>query len=253
MMMRRHAIATLFRPLGHHRQYAGAADRNKGPILEMLHKFLARIDGIGLRMLEIGSGTGQHAAHMAAAMPDVEWQTSDYETGNFPSIKAWNRDVDNVLAPIELDASAAASKADAWGLEGGSFDCMIAVNVIHISPWAVSQGLFAGGGFVLREGGLLFTYGPYLIDGKATTESNAAFDASLRHRNAEWGIRDATDCRIEAAKHGMELIAAETMPSNNFLLVWRRTVAAAPVDLSASVGAVPGLAGGDRSATSSRC
>ncbi|KAA0147529.1 hypothetical protein FNF29_07274 [Cafeteria roenbergensis] len=228
-----------------HRVFAAAAERNKGAILAALQRHLAKLDGGAVRLLEVGSGSGQHAAHCGAAMPDVEWTPSDFDGGNFASIKAWSADTPTVQEPVLLDAGAASdAKPDAWGLPAASYDVVLATNVIHISPWRVTEGLMAGSAHVLRAGGLLALYGPFLIDGRPTTESNGAFDESLRSRNPEWGIRDAAAVRREAAARGLSLVAADEMPSNNFFLVFQRCrdAAGAAPDDSAPVGRVPGLA-----------
>jgi len=199
-----------------------------------MQRHIAELDGAVIRVLEVASGSGQHAAHCAAALPDAVWQPTDIDSGVFPSIRAWTAGLESVREPILVDASAPFFE---WGVEPGSFDCLLAVNVTHISPWAATTGLFAGAARALRRGGLLMIYGPFHVAGEATAESNTAFDAMLRKRDVEWGIRDAVECRAEAAAAGLELAAADDMPSNNLFLVFRN---AGEASCEGTVGRIPG-------------
>ncbi|KAI7844480.1 hypothetical protein COHA_001940 [Chlorella ohadii] len=134
------------------------------------------------------------------------------------SIAAWTRDLPNVRPPLRLDAS----QPDSWAVEAASCRAIFVANMTHIAPWAATQGLLRGAGRVLRPGGELLMYGPFSVDGKPTTESNAAFDAALRGRNPEWGYRDVADVAAGAAAAGMALVERREMPANNFMLVFRK-------------------------------
>ena len=139
------------------------------------------------------------------------------------SIAAWrsHTKLDNVKAPVRLDASAADWRLPALGLPS-QFTAIFCANVIHISPWAVAEGLFAGAARHLAAGGRLFLYGPFKRDGKHTAPSNAAFDDSLRSRNPEWGVRDTAELRALATKNGLRFVALVEMPSNNAILTFER-------------------------------
>lgn len=193
--------------------------------MDRLRVHLSDLDGTELRLVEFGSGTGQHAAAIGEAMPDVMIQPTEYDPVSFPSIRAWTAELPNVLTPLEVDASTPrpSDPAAPWcGLLPHHFDVALAINVTHISPWPVTVGLVQGGARVLRPGGKLIFYGPFLVDGAPTTPSNAEFDASLRHRDASWGLRDIALVDAEARAVGLELLARDAMPANNFLLVWRK-------------------------------
>lgn len=197
---------------------AAAAERNKEPILAALKDFLGSAVPRGL-FLEVASGTGQHVAHFAAGLPQLTFQPTEYEAEDgFASIRAWTSELPNVRPPLQLDAS----RPDSWQVATGSCRAMFAANLTHISPWAATEGLVRGAGRVLAQGGELFIYGPFSVDGKPTTESNAAFDAALRQRNREWGYRDVADVGKLASAAGLALVERRDMPSNNFLLVFRK-------------------------------
>ena len=168
-------------------------------------------------MLEIASGTGEHAIHFAAGLPHLLWQPSDRDPEAVGSIAA-HRDsagLPNLLAPILLDAS-----APTWPVEW--VDAMVAVNMIHIAPWSAALGLMAGAGRVLGPGGVLFLYGPYREEGRPTAPSNEAFDQSLKARNPEWGLRRREDLVELASRHGLALLRRVEMPANNISLAFRR-------------------------------
>ncbi|KAL4419864.1 hypothetical protein ABPG75_006962 [Micractinium tetrahymenae] len=197
---------------------AAAAERNKEPILAALKEFLGSAPAGGL-FLEVASGTGQHVAHFAAGLPQLTLQPTEYETDDgFASIRAWTRDLPNVRPPLLLDAS----RPDSWQVAAGTCRAVFAANLTHISPWAATEGLVRGAGRVLAPGGELFVYGPFAVDGKPTTESNAAFDAALRQHNPEWGYRDVADIGRVAAAAGLAAAERRNMPANNFLLVFRK-------------------------------
>jgi SAM-dependent methyltransferase len=195
------------------RRDAPATQRNRDPILEVLARWL----DAPARVLEIASGTGQHAVYFAGKLPHVSWQPSDSEATALSSIRAWVDDEGgaNVAQPIELDTT-----TPDWGV--ARVDAIFNANMIHISPWSVAEGLFAGAERVLEDGGLLFLYGPFRVDGTHTSESNAAFDTSLKSRNESWGVRDLA--HVEALAKGANLVLAEIneMPAHNKFLVFRR-------------------------------
>ncbi|KAL4430347.1 hypothetical protein ABPG77_002153 [Micractinium sp. CCAP 211/92] len=196
---------------------AAAAERNKEPILAVLREFLGSAAAGGL-FLEVASGTGQHVAHLAAGLPQLTFQPTEYEADSFVSIRAWTHELLNVRPPLLLDASRPAS----WQVAAGTCRAVFAANLTHISPWAATEGLVAGAGRVLAHGGELFIYGPFSVDGKPTTESNAAFDAALRQRNPQWGYRDVADIARLAAAAGLAAVERREMPANNLLLVFRK-------------------------------
>lgn len=170
-----------------------------------------------LRVLEIASGTGQHAVFFAESLPHLRWQPTDVDPDHLDSIEAWRSEarLENVAAPIRLDV-----RAFDWGIEPVA--AIFNANMIHIAPWSVAEGLFAGAGRVLEEAGLLFLYGPFRIGDRHTAESNEAFDADLRRRNPEWGVRDLERVAETAAGAGLQLLETNDLPANNKLVVFRR-------------------------------
>jgi len=166
-------------------------------------------------VLEIGSGSGQHVAHFAAALPLLEFQPSELDTARQASIRAWTRGLRNVKPAIELDVM-----RHPWPIDAA--DAIICINVIHISPWAATLALMQGAAAILPAGGVLVTYGPYRRDGRHTAPSNEEFDASLRSRNSEWGVRDMEEVEAAANRAGLRLEDAVPMPANNFTLILRR-------------------------------
>ena len=193
------------------RDTAPSAERNKGPILEVARRVLpAR--GV---VLEIGSGTGQHVAHLAAALPSVTFQPSELDRSRHPSIRAWTRELENVRPPIEFDVS-----RRPWPVDAA--DAIVCINVIHISPWHATLALMEGAGALLPPGGVLVTYGPYRRGGRHTAPSNEEFDASLKSRDPEWGVRDMEEVQAAADRAGLRLEETVAMPANNFTLVFRR-------------------------------
>lgn len=193
------------------RRHAPATDRNRDAILEVLR---ANLPAAGT-VLEIASGTGQHAVHFAAGLPGLTWQPSDPDPGLRASIAAWRAEASlpNLREPLALDAAAAD-----WPVERA--DGVICVNMIHIAPWAAALGLFAGAARILPVGAPLLLYGPFRRGGRHTAPSNAAFDADLKARNPTWGVRDLEEVERAAA----EFTLAETvaMPANNLTVVLRR-------------------------------
>lgn len=196
------------------RQCSLSAARNRGPIREVLTRVLPK-KGI---VLEIGSGTGEHAVCFAKALPRLVWLPSDPDAASRASIAAWiaTEGLANVRAPVALDV-----RGEIWGVEGDApFDAMISLNMVHIAPWEAALGLLAGAGRLLRPDGVLFFYGPFMLSGIHTAASNAAFDADLKRRDPRWGVRDVDDLVGEGALRGLELREVVKMPANNLSLVF---------------------------------
>jgi SAM-dependent methyltransferase len=195
------------------RQHAPAAERNREPILAVLERVLPATGTV----LEIASGTGQHAIHFAAALPQLTWQPSDPGEDARASIAAWtaHSGLANVRAPLALDVRDAS-----WGLDAA--DAIVCINMIHISPWESARALIGGAERLLKAGGVLFLYGPYRRGGAHTAPSNAAFDAQLRSRDPAWGVRDMEDVVALADAAGFDLDETVEMPANNFSLVFRK-------------------------------
>ena len=188
--------------------------RNRDPILSALRRVLPPTG----QVLEIASGTGEHAVHFAAALPHLTWQPTDREGQALRSIAAHRAvaGLPNLLAPLILDAA-----APEWPLEWA--DAIVAINMVHISPWRATQGLMAGAGRILPPGGVLYLYGAYKENGAHTAPSNEAFDLDLRRRNPEWGVRDLESVVDLAREHGLDLVERLQMPANNLGLVFRRS------------------------------
>ena len=198
---------------------APATHRNREPILEVLQRWLPK----PARVLEVASGTGQHAIFFSGAMPHLEWQPTDHDPASLESIASWVSEEgnSNVRAPVLLDASSP-TWPDAMRAELDSVDAIFNANMIHISPWAVAEGLFTGAGDLLGSGGLLFLYGPFKVGGEHTSPSNASFNESLRERDPLWGVRDLERVDEIAAAAGLPRIESNELPANNKLLVFRR-------------------------------
>jgi hypothetical protein len=196
---------------------APAFHRNHEPIWRVLGPDLERADGAAL---ELGSGTGQHATTYAARTPRLTWYPSDLREAHLTSIAAWRGHVSvaNLAAPQRIDLG---DSRWTW-TPGGELTAMLAINVLHIAPWAVSENLLAGAARYLSRQGRLFVYGPFRRDGAHTAESNASFDASLRAQHPGWGVRDTGDLAALAAANGLALARIEPMPANNFVLVFAR-------------------------------
>jgi len=201
---------------------AAAFHRNHAPIWAVLEKFLLGQTG---DVLEAGSGTGQHVVHFARHAPDITWWPSDLNEAHLRSIEAWlkHSGVPNVRSPRRIDLSDPAW-ASAMRDSGGPAELLaiFCANVIHIAPWRVAEGLFAGAARYLRADGRLFLYGPFKRDGKHTALSNAVFDTSLREGNPDWGVRDIGDVETLARGAGLGLIDTIEMPANNLTLVFSR-------------------------------
>nr|WP_042674469.1 DUF938 domain-containing protein [Methylobacterium sp. B34] len=192
---------------------APAVARNRDAILAVLREILPDSGTV----LEIASGSGEHAVHVAAALPGLDWLPSDPEPAARRSIAAHalRAGLANIRPPLALDAAAAA-----WPV--ARVDGIVCINMIHIAPWAATEGLMAGAGRALSAGGVLFLYGPFREADRPFAESNAAFDASLRARDSAWGVRDLDAVSAEAARHGLTLVRRVAMPANNLSLIFRR-------------------------------
>lgn len=193
---------------------APATARNRDPILDVLRRVLPT-EGL---VLEIASGTGEHAVHFARHLPGIVWQPSDPDAESRASIAAWRESeaLPNLRAPRELDV-----RAKTWPIDAA--DAIVCINMVHISPWTATLALLAGAARVLPSGAPLVLYGPYHVGGNPTAPSNAAFDESLRARNPEWGVRHLEDVERAANAAGFALAETIPMPANNFTLVFRRS------------------------------
>jgi len=193
--------------------FAPAAERNCGPILEVLGRVLPTSGTV----LEIASGTGQHAAFFSEHLPTLCWQPSDTAPDALRSIRSWvtEDERDNLLPPLELDV-----RSESWPV--ATADAVLCINMIHISPWESSEALFEGAQRLLSRTDPLITYGPYRVHGEHTAPSNAAFDENLRSRNPRWGVRDIDELEALARRTGFSLEERVPMPANNMTLVWRR-------------------------------
>jgi len=199
---------------------APAFHRNHVPIWSVLAEFLQDKAG---EVLEVGSGTGQHVVYYAQQSPRITWWPSDCNNRHLTSIEAWRSHarLANVRAPARIDLSDRDWVLEAPGTgEPGGFLAIVCANVLHIAPWRVAEGLFAGAALNLRLDGRLFVYGPFMRNGRHTAPSNEAFDAKLRGDNPEWGVRDIDDLERLAALSHLRLIGTVEMPANNMILVF---------------------------------
>ena len=194
------------------RRDSPAAERNKEPIAAVLARHLPRR---GL-VLEIASGTGQHALHFARKFPSLDWQPSDPDAANRASIDAWRRSAGpaNLRAAVELDVH-----RRPWPV--ATVMAVLCINRVHIAPWSATLALCAGAAERLPPEGLLYLYGPYRVGGRHTAPSNEEFDAALRARDADWGVRDLDEVVAEAAQCGFETVEIVPMPANNLSVVLR--------------------------------
>lgn len=190
-----------------------AAERNREPIAAVLADWLPES---GL-VLEVASGSGEHAVYFARRFPGLEWQPTDPDPQALLSIEAWRADsgLANLREPVILDATAAT-----WPVE--SADAVLNINMVHISPWQAALGLLDGAARVLPAGGRLMLYGPWLVDDVETAPSNLAFDADLKRRNPAWGLRRVEDFAAEAENRGFTLADQREMPANNRMLMFIR-------------------------------
>lgn len=195
------------------RRFAPAAARNRDPILAVLRD---RLPARGL-LLEIASGSGEHAIHLAAAFPGLTFQPSDPDPDARASIDAWRAEaaLPNLLPALALDAVSAD-----WPIARA--DAVLCINMIHIAPWSATEGLLQGAARLLPPGAPLILYGPYRREGRHTAPSNAEFDASLQARNPSWGVRALEDVAALAAERGFAAPEVIGMPANNLMVVFRR-------------------------------
>ena len=194
------------------RRSAPAALRNREPIAQVLEEWLPPS---GL-VLEIASGTGEHAVYFAERFPRLEWQPSDVHPDALASIEAWRAAaaLPNLRPPLVIDAS-----SRDWPVERA--DAMLSINMVHISPWESALGLIREAARLLPPAGPLILYGPWLKDGVPTAPSNLAFDTDLKNRDPQWGLRRVEDFDAEAKKAGLDLVDMRPMPANNLMLLWR--------------------------------
>jgi SAM-dependent methyltransferase len=218
-------MVSFFNPQSHPngRLDATAFHRNHEPIWRVLEPHLRGLTG---DVLEAGSGTGQHIVEFARKAPHLTWWPSDPSEAHLRSIAAWAADakLSNLRPARPIDLAdpewqwGAASRAKPRALSA-----IFCANVIHIAPWAVAEGLFAGAGRHLQTGGLLFLYGPFKRDGRHTAPSNEAFDASLRANEPQWGVRDMADVIALGERNSLYLVDTMPMPANNFTLIFRHS------------------------------
>ncbi len=196
------------------RQFSPSTARNRDPILAVMHRVLPA-EG---RVLEIASGSGEHAVFLARSLPGLLWQTSDLDAEARASIAAWiaSENLPNVLAPLTIDV-----RTSDWNLSG-PFDAVVAINMIHIAPWDAALGVLQGAGRLLRRDGVLFLYGPYKRAGAHTAPSNESFDQWLKARDPSFGVRDLEDVVSAAAQNGFALRETVEMPANNLSLIFAK-------------------------------
>lgn len=203
------------------KQYAPATQRNREPILEVLRQVLPPSGTI----LEVASGTGEHAVFFAPRLQPRKWLPSDANPERLASIDAWVKElkIENLSASIEIDASSSIwTVEDSTLLNDSPITAIVNINMIHISPWAACLGLMAGAGRILPPGGILYMYGPYKQSGKHTASSNEAFDESLRMQNSQWGVRDLDEVVAAASSQQLFLLKTVQMPANNLSVVFQR-------------------------------
>lgn len=195
------------------RLHAAAADRNREPILEVLRRVLPPAGHV----LEIASGTGQHVAFFAQALPDLRWQPSDPSPEHLQSIRAWASvsGANNIASPVTIDV-------ETWPWPVTYADAILNINMVHISPWSATEALFRGAARLLSWSGVLFLYGPFKRDGQHTAQSNQHFDDRLRGEDPRWGVRDLGDVQYVAASEGFLPPEIVPMPANNLSLIFRR-------------------------------
>jgi SAM-dependent methyltransferase len=196
------------------RRSAPHVARNTSPIIDVLRGILPN-EGL---VLEVASGSGEHALHFARAFPHLLWQPTDADPVALRSVNAWRsrEGAPNLLAPVHLDAA-----TDQWPVDQAQ--AILCLNMVHISPRAATEGLMRGAGRLLDSGAPLYLYGAYLRDGVETAPSNVAFDQSLRARNPEWGVRRIEDVVREAERNGLRLETVVEMPANNLSVIFRKS------------------------------
>jgi hypothetical protein len=202
------------------RQFAPATQRNREPILEVLQRTLPSTGTI----LEIASGTGEHAVFFAPQLPGRKWLPTDINYLSLVSISAWlkHSPSDNIYPPILLDVC-----ANIWSIEQekqylDEITAIVSINMIHIAPWAACLGLMAGAGRILPENGILYLYGPFKQNGQHTAPSNAAFDEWLKSQNPEWGVRDLEEVIAVAKMQNLHWCETVSMPANNLSVIFQK-------------------------------
>ncbi len=195
------------------RRRSGSAERNQGPILEQLRQVMPKRG----RVVELACGSGQHAVYFAPHFPDVQWQPSDIDPSALRSTQAWidHKPCESLLDPIKLDVT-----RQPWPVLG--VDLVLAINLIHITPWRVCEALMRGSAAALNSSGILCLYGPYVVPGVKTAPSNLRFDADLRGRNPDWGVRNLDQVSSVAQANHLILRKRHKMPANNYFLVFIR-------------------------------
>lgn len=196
------------------KRHAPATLRNRDAIAAVLAGWLPPSGTV----LEVASGSGEHAIHFAAAFPHLDWQPSDPDPVGLTSIAAWRAEAGrtNIAPPVALDAA-----ASDWPVDRAA--AILCINMVHISPWGATLGLLAGAVRLLAPGAPLILYGPYIEPDVRTAETNLAFDASLRARNPAWGLRDIDAVKAAAGEAGLSFAERRSMPANNLMLLFRRT------------------------------
>ena len=192
--------------------FSAPAERNGAAILAVLQSLLPAT----ARVLEIASGTGQHAQRFAAACPGWDWQPSDFYLKSLAAVDAHCADLPNVRPCLALDVL-----APRWPADGCVHDAVYCANMLHISPWSTCAGSMQGAARSLKPGGLLLVYGPFIVEGQTLSPGNVAFDADLRQRSSAWGLRSIIEVDAQARQAGLTLERQFDMPTNNLLLAWR--------------------------------
>ena len=195
------------------KRHAPAAGRNGGPLGNVLAR---ELPDTGL-VLEVASGTGEHALLFARRFPKLDWQPSDADPDALASIDAWRAEngPPNLRPPLPLDAA-----SPEWPIAAA--DAVLCVNMLHIAPWKAAEGLFAGAEMLLESGAPLILYGPFLEEETETAPSNRAFDADLKRRDPRWGLRDLAAVDALGAAHNLDRTARHAMPANNLTVVYRK-------------------------------
>ena len=202
--------------------HVAPAERNKEPILEILQKYIPKeFKG---KALEIASGAGPHVVHFAQYYSNITWQPTEYDQKSFRSISAYieHTDVKNVHPPLHVDITTPPEELKIDTISQGNVDIMTNFNMIHISPWATAVGLFKAAKYFLRPAGYLFMYGPYSVHGTITPDSNVQFDATLRGRDSQWGLRDIDDVQKLAGENGFKFVEMVDMPANNKTVIFQK-------------------------------
>ncbi len=204
----------VFEPSEDAKRYAPATERNRDAIVRVLRTVLPDQGTV----LEIASGTGEHAVHFARAFPGLTWLPSDLDPAGLASIAAWRAEagLPNLLQGIEIDAGGA------WDSVDGPIDAVVCINMVHISPWSATLGLLNGAAMRLPPNAPLYLYGPHRQRGEPTAPSNEAFDVSLKERNPDWGLRWLDDVAAQATAAGLVLASILPMPANNLSVIFRK-------------------------------